>query len=139
MLSNPIANPNTWQAWLWIGVEIYWIRIRHLREKKSSGSVYHENISRTNRLIINEPFNPWGDGALNAPLLWFFTLYFKIFRQLIPEYSFPNFLLRMPLWKKNSFTPSAHFGTVQYNNNNIFFPFIKKIFLQTIVQIIFRF
>ena len=50
--------------------------------------------------------------------------------------TFPNFLLEMPLWKKKlSFTPTqSTFGDTQYKN--IFFALIKKIFLQTLVEII---
>ena len=75
-----------------------------------------------------------------SPKLIFLTFTQKIFRQPLPEnlrlYSI--FLLRMPLWKnENSFTPShITFGTP---SKNYFFALIKKIFLQTLVKIIFRY
>ena len=47
--------------------------------------------------------------------------------------TFPNFLSRMPLWKKRFkkivLPPSEHCRDTQYKNNYIFFALIKKIFL----------
>ena len=62
-----------------------------------------------------------GGGALYAPL-WFFALYSKNHQatQTWKFLTFPNFLLRIPIWKKNPkilFYPrTEHFWDTKYKN-----------------------
>ena len=94
------------------------------------------------RIQIRVPLKAWGGGPVD---LWLFSLYSKNFRQPIPENSWPliTFYCGCSFEKKNSkslvFPSAEHFWDTQYKNILIFVALIKKIFLQTLVGIIFRY
>ena len=70
-----------------------------------------------------------------------FTLSLFLYDHTWNFLTFPNFLMRMPLWKKNpkiAFVPSkSTFGTPSTEIILIFFASIKIIIIQTLVEIIF--
>ena len=77
-------------------------------------------------------------GNAVSPTLHFLPFFQKIFRQPLPETSWLNFWLRIPLWIFSLFSlVYSTFGTSSTNKFN-FFHFITNIIWKTLPEIIFE-
>ena len=92
----------------------YWKNKSSIRFRSSDYSIFSYFYSNLNYWKFINP-QRHGGGSCRPPPLWFFALYSKNLQatHIWTFLTFPNFLLRMPLWnKKKSFTPAqSTFGT----------------------------
>ena len=91
-------------------------------------------------MYFNPSSHEWLEGGalLPPPPLWFLPFTQKNLQAGLPgswKYlTCPNFLLRMPLWKKNYSTPSQSIFETRSIQKYFFFALTKKFCVQTLIK-----